>query len=105
MYSKWPPLFVISPRIASVIAREGYTKKDVRQYFFDHCRVPARVIDPQGRRLKGYVDEGRYPAIYHESDDPNRLVPAFMKPEWIQIVLAGDPARNQARGYMNNHEQ
>jgi hypothetical protein len=29
----------------------------------------------------------------------------FVKPEQIGIVVAGDPGRNQSRGYMANHEQ
>src|SRR5262249_54378575 len=105
MWGKWSPLFVISPRIAGVIARDGYSKKDVREFFHNRCKIPARVIDPDGTRLRGYVEEGRYTKGYWESDDPNRRVPTFMKPEWIQIVLAGDPARNQARGYMTNNHQ
>jgi len=29
----------------------------------------------------------------------------FVKPEQIGIVVAGDPGRNQSRGYMSNHMQ
>ena len=32
------------------------------------------------------------------------MVPMLLKPEWTNIVLAGDPERNQARIYINNHE-
>ena len=28
-----------------------------------------------------------------------------MDPDWIEIVVAGEPAMMQTRGYMNNHEQ
>jgi hypothetical protein len=41
------------------------------------------------------------PAVYHESDDPDRLIPTFLRPEWIQIVVAGNPDMYYQRGYMN----
>jgi hypothetical protein len=50
------------------------------------------------------VERGSAPALYAESDDPERMVPMLLKPEWTNIVLAGDPQRNQARIYINNHE-
>jgi len=28
-----------------------------------------------------------------------------MNPEWIEVVVAGEPSTPQVRGYMNNHEQ
>ncbi len=115
LYDKWFPLFVISPRIARVIAGDGWTKANVRQYFYDHCKIPAGLLERyahqpgfgDGRHwtLCEEVANGKLPKEYCESDDPNRLIRVFMRPEWIEIVVAGDPARNQARGYMNNHEQ
>ena len=39
---------------------------------------------------------------YTQSDDPERKVPVFIKPEAIGIVLAGDPGRNQSKGYVQN---
>jgi hypothetical protein len=39
---------------------------------------------------------------YIASDDPEREVRVFVKPEAIGIVLAGDPGRNQSRGYVQN---
>jgi hypothetical protein len=113
MYRKWFPLIAVSPRIARVIAAEGWTKKTVREYLYEHCKVPASTIERfangmnefRGWSLNDEVAKGNLPKHYGESDDPDRLIPVFMKPEWIQIVLAGDPARNQSRGYMNNHEQ
>ena len=116
LYGKWFPLFVISPRIANIIAKDGWSKRDVRQYLYDNCRIPASTLEKYAGRaggsrngtpwsLREEVQKGNIDKQYWESDDPDRLVRVFMRPEWIEIVVAGDPARNQARGYMNNHEQ
>ena len=54
--------------------------------------------------LKSLVERGVLPARYHESDDPHRLVPVFVNPGSIGIVIAGDPGRNQSKGYVQNHK-
>ena len=35
----------------------------------------------------------------------NRRVPILLREDWTDIVLAGDPQRNQSKIYVNNHEQ
>lgn len=54
--------------------------------------------------LADQVRRGVLPPVYHESDDPERMVPLFVRPEWIRVVVAGAPTTCY-RGYMNNHEQ
>jgi hypothetical protein len=109
---KYYPVIVTSPSIARVLARGGLSKKDVGQYLYDHAKVSAGSIERlalQGGftwfNLKRMVDEKQIPEIYHESDDPERMVPVFIKPEWIGVVVSGDPGRNRSRGYIQNHEQ
>jgi hypothetical protein len=55
--------------------------------------------------IEAMVTQGALPPAYAESSDPERLVPIFIDADSIQIVVAGDPGRNQSRGYMNNHQQ
>jgi hypothetical protein len=55
--------------------------------------------------LRELVRQGMVSAAYIQSDDPDRLVPAFIKPEWIGIVVSGDPGRNQSKGFVQNHDQ
>ena len=45
------------------------------------------------------------PKKYCESTDPNRMVPVFLRPDWIGIVVSGDPNRNQSKGYVQNHDE
>jgi hypothetical protein len=106
------PLFVISPSIAKVFADCGWSKDKLKQYLYENVKAPAGLVEKYGQnssmrgyRLKDMVAEGRIPKHYHESDDPNRLVRVFVKPEWVEIVVSGDPGRNQSKAYIQNHRQ
>ena len=112
MFSKWCPVLALSPSIAKVIANDGWSKDDLRKFFYDTVKMPAGLMERYASEagltafnLRRLVEEGSTPKEYWESDDPNREVRVFVRPEEIGIVLAGDPDRNQARGYVNNHIQ
>ena len=109
---KYFPLLAISPSIARVIAKEGLSKKDIAQYLYDNAKVSAESVERlalQGGftsfNLKKMVEEKQIPKIYYESQDPKRMVPVFIKPEWIGVIVSGDAGRNRSRGYIQNHEQ
>jgi hypothetical protein len=109
---RYYPLLVISPSIARVIAQEGLTKKDIAQYLYDNSKISAESVERiafQGGfttfNLKKMVDDKQIPGIYYENPDPARMVPVFIKPEWIEIMVSGDAGRNRSRGYIQNHEQ
>jgi hypothetical protein len=110
---RWHPLLLLSPSVAGVLSRAGLTKDDIRNYFYDNVKIPARLMERYGGtsgglanrwELKTGVEGGWIPAEYYESDDPERLVRVFPKAEWINIIVSGDPSRNQSRGYVNNHQ-
>ena len=103
---------MLGPSVAKVIAEDGWSKDDIRNYLYENVRIPASRVEKYARNghfadydLKDLVARGILPAEYHESDDPERLVRVFIKPEWINIVVAGDPGRNQSKGYIQNHRQ
>ena len=111
-YARWQPLLVIGPSIARVIAADGWSKNDVREYLHEHVTIPAREAEKYAWHLgstafslRAQVEAGLLPPKYAASGDPERPVPVFVKPEWIGIVVAGDPGRNQSKGYCNNHIQ
>ncbi len=104
------PLAVFSPIIAETIARAGWSKADVKQFLFDHARMPAWVFERQLRDwnirgvwdLKDDVVNGRIPRVFYASDDPNRLVPIVWKPDDFMIAVGGDPLRNNAYIFAHN---
>ena len=110
--TSWYPLIVMCPSVAKAIADDGWTKDDVRKYLYENVKLAAGSAEKYARNtsrlnfsLKDLAERGQISQDYHESDDPNRLVRVFVKPEWIALVVAGDPGRNQSRGYVQNQRQ
>ncbi len=104
------PLLVLSPILAETIAKGGWSKQDVKQYLFDHARLPAwefeRYLgdwtDHQIRSLEEEANLGRIPKVFAESRDPDRLVPIVWEPDDFMIAVAGDPLRNNAYTFAHN---
>ncbi len=107
----WSPLIIAGPSIAGVIAKE-WSKDQVRQYMYDNIKVTAakathyaQMTSTPTFSFENLVKDGILPASYTESKDPQRLVNVLIKPEMVEILVAGDPGRNQSRAYMSNHVQ
>ena len=104
------PLLLLSPILAQTIAVGGWSKRDVRQYLFDHVRMPAwqferylgEWTDKPIRSLTEQVALGTIPKVFAESDDPERMVPIVFKPEDFMISVAGDLLRNNAYAFAHN---
>ncbi len=107
------PLVALSPLIAATIARSGWSKRDVRQYLFDHARLPAHEFDRQLfqflhgadhplRTLEERVRLGEIPKLFCESPDPNRMVPIVVKPDDFMVAVSGDPSRDNGYAFSHN---
>ena len=104
----------LTPVIASLLARAGYSKQDVATYVMKNAVVPARYYEwsmMQGDHhtpdttLASLVEKGELPKEWHLSDDPDRLVPLLLpQSQWL-IVVAGDPLRNRSCIYRQNFKQ
>ena len=109
-YGKLRPLMFLSPILAETIAKAGWSKQDVKRYLFEHARIPAWQFERQLRdwshkpvwNLADEVLAGNIPKFYHESDDPNRLVPIVWKPDDYMIAVTGDPLRTNAYVFGHN---
>jgi len=105
-HRSYRPLLIVSPLIARMFARHGWSKSDVRQGLFEQARIPARTFESfigawtnltAGRRtLADLVAKGILPEVFSASDDPDRLVPIVAAPEELLIAVAGDPNRANA---------
>jgi hypothetical protein len=104
------PALVLSPILAQTIARAGWSKDDVKRYLFDHARMPAWRVEAMTEKwadfpvgsLQQQVNLGRLPREFHESDDPNRLVPIVLDPDDFVVLVAGDPLRTNAYTFAQN---
>ena len=109
-YGALRPLVLLSPILAETIARAGWSKQDVKQYLFEHARVRARDFEHMLRvwvekpiwNLAEEEQAGRIPHVFHESDDPDRLVPIVTTPDLFMIGVTGDPGRTNALVFAHN---
>ena len=106
------PLLVLSPLLARVFGRAGWTKAQVQEALFEQARIPAWKFEAfigewsnltAGRRtLTDLVAEGLVPPVFAVSDDPNRLVPVVTEPSKFLVAVAGDP--NRANAFVLSHD-
>jgi len=102
--------FLLAPPIARALAQAGYSKDDIRQYVYEHARVPYGELEfllkyghSEAFTIPDAVERGLYPPEYLVGrEETVRVLPG---PEVINIVVCGDPHRNRAMvlwgGYVN----
>jgi hypothetical protein len=88
------PQILLSPCVAEAIAKGGYSKDKVKQYFYEHARFQAKRFETSPGQLCSEVKQGILPKQYCESTDPDRLVPMVYSPDDFMITLSGDPLRD-----------
>jgi hypothetical protein len=104
------PQILMSPIIAETIAASGWSKRDFQKQLFERARIPAHQLE---RILRDWTQKpswnlaeqhnaGLIPKVYHESDDPNRLVPLVWRPEDYLICVTGDLTRNSIYIFAHN---
>ncbi len=103
---QYRPLLVLSPLVAGVFARAGWSRDDLRRALYERARIPARTFEAligewtnltAGRRtLVDLVAAGEVPPVFAESDDPARLVPIVTDWSCLLVAVAGDPGRANA---------
>ncbi len=104
------PLLVLSPILAETLAKDGWSKSDVRQYLYDHCRLPAwqferylgEWTDHPINNLRDEVGLRRAPAVFAESDGPERMVPITFEADDFMVAVSGDPLRTNAITFAHN---
>lgn len=91
------PQVLLSPCLAEMMAKAGYSKDSVKQYLYEHARFPAmryeKMRKPGRPSLQDAVREGWLPEEYCRSEDPGRLVPIVRSPRDFLITVSGDPGR------------
>ena len=93
--------FLLAPPIAKALASAGYDKQKIRDYVYEHARVPYRELEflieyghSEAFKIPDMVERGLLPEEYLVK--PDDLVRVLPSPEVINIVVCGDPDRNRA---------
>lgn len=109
---QWHPLVLLAPPVAESLAKSGYGKDEIRQYLFDKSKIESKWVEAVALQagatdfqLSKLTARGAQPEGYPTTYDPEALVPANMRPDWINIVVSGDRGRNQNRIFVQNHGQ
>ncbi len=107
-------VLLMTPVIATLVAKAGYSKQAVADYLSKNATVPARYFEwnmtvgtshPEGTTVCDLVDQGILPKRWCESRDPDRMVPLLLpESKWL-IVVTGDPTRNRCSIYRQNFKQ
>ena len=104
------PVLVLSPILAETIAKAGWTKRHVKQYLYDHARMPAWRVEEFAEKwtefkivsLQHQYNIGNLSRDFAESDDPQRMVPIVCDPEDFMVLVSGDPLRTNAQAFAHN---
>lgn len=107
-------VLLLTPVIATLLARAGYSRQDVVDYIMKNAVVPAHYFEwnmtlgtshPPGTTVCDLVEKGILPKVWCASTDPNRMVPLMLpESEWL-VVVTGDPTRNRCCIYRQNFKQ
>ena len=85
------PLIAFGPEHADVIAKDGFSKKDVKEWLFEHARVPVRRISKGNLDMFSKMSRKRFTGI--GIDD---AIPMVDEPDEYMVVVAGGNGRHSA---------
>jgi hypothetical protein len=95
-------VFLVPPPVARVLAEAGYSKDDIRHYVYENAKVPLRYMKwelkyamAEVHTLEEKIRLGTFPHEFDVGDD--ELIRFMPGPEFIEIVVAGDPGRNRIK--------
>ncbi|MFH1486910.1 MAG: hypothetical protein ABIH46_12635 [Chloroflexota bacterium] len=76
------PILALNPQCASVLAKNGYSKADVKTYLFEHAVLPMTSFTDSSRR---YLDQGQV----FQNDRGETVVRATGRVEDILVIVTG----------------
>ena len=80
------PILTLGPEHAATIARDGFSKKEVKDFIFEHARFPLGRLHHEFRKF--LVDARKNP------DRDDTMVPIVKSPEDITIIVAGGAGKH-----------
>ena len=99
--AEWHPVIGMTPQVAGILSQDGYSKTAVKKYLYENARIPAYLFEKLLKQeisdltMDKAVQQYHLPPDFHQSNDPNRLLPLFHNPDELYIVVSGMPQRNR----------
>lgn len=94
LYFDGGPAIIFGPEHAATIAKDGYSKADVKKYLYEHGRVALGKLSDENveRRIR------QWPVFKNEFMEagPERLIPVMKSPDNISIIVLGGAGKHSA---------
>jgi hypothetical protein len=84
-------IWLLSPEHAATLAREGWSKKDVKEYLWQKARAPLWAMPPKVEGRCSITSCCPSPEFGPVTDDT--MIPICKSPEQIQLVVIGGPGK------------
>jgi hypothetical protein len=80
------PLLSLGPEHAATIAKEGYSKRQVKEFLFEHARFPLERLGLEYQRQQ--IER------WGIADAPGTMVPIVRRPEDISVIVVGGAGKH-----------
>jgi len=84
------PVLTLSPEHAATIARDGFSKQDVKQYVFEHARYPVRLLG------KEFTDAILGRVAGFDASDPDAMLQIMAEPADMTVIVAGGSGKHSS---------
>jgi hypothetical protein len=88
MFSSGSPIVAFGPEHAHQVARDGYTKADVKRFLWERGRFPVDRFSAE------WMADGRIADRLETLTGQRAEAPVTSKPENIQVIVAGGPGKH-----------
>src|SRR6185369_3733958 len=85
-YAFGEPILALGPEHATILAQDGVSKNDIRDFMFAHARVPRSTWEAGGMFGMGFTSEKLFSG--------EAGVPLIRAPEHLMIIVAGGSGRH-----------
>jgi len=82
------PVLSLGPEHAATIAKEGYSKKQVKEFLFEHARYPLAKLGAEYRAAQL--------SRHDVPDGPDTMVPIVRQPDDIAIIVVGGAGKHSS---------
>jgi hypothetical protein len=84
-------LIVLGPEHAATVAGDGFTRRDVQRFVFEHARLPLGRLRQSG--MWGMQD---WPLWMQQATDDSVMLPRVPSPEDVLVMVAGGSGKHSA---------